>query len=395
MRILSVTAQKPDSTGSGTYLAETVRCMIDAGHQTAVVCGIARDDATPLLPAATRVFPVRFDTEALPFHVCGMSDAMPYPSTRYRDLTPGMADRFARAFAERVAQAVEEFRPDLVVCHHLYLVTAVVREVTRALACAAPVVAVCHSTDLRQLASHGLARERIVAGVRGLDAILALHDAQRDQIVETFGVDASLVRVVGAGYNARVFMPAPLRLVFAGKVCRKKGVLSLLEAIDRTDPVGGLELRLAGGHSDEGEYASIVGRAGRSRWPVTFLGRLDPGDLAREYRAADVFVLPSFFEGLPLVAVEALACGCVDMLTELPGVRPWLERNAPGAPVAWVPAPRMRGVDEPLAQDLPAFEARLADAIGRADALARPRVDVTHLSWEGVTARIVQAGARA
>ena len=35
----------------------------------------------------TAVFDVRFHTEALPFHVCGMSDVMPYPATRYRDLT--------------------------------------------------------------------------------------------------------------------------------------------------------------------------------------------------------------------------------------------------------------------------------------------------------------------
>lgn len=84
MRILNVSAQKPDSTGSGVYLAETVRCQVAAGHDVAVVAGVAADDA-PELSEGVLFRPVRFDTEALPFHVAGMSDQMPYPATRYCD----------------------------------------------------------------------------------------------------------------------------------------------------------------------------------------------------------------------------------------------------------------------------------------------------------------------
>lgn len=32
MRVLNIIAQKPDSTGSGVYLAEMVRCRISLGH---------------------------------------------------------------------------------------------------------------------------------------------------------------------------------------------------------------------------------------------------------------------------------------------------------------------------------------------------------------------------
>ena len=37
-------------------------------------------------------------------------------------------------------------------------------------------------------------------------------------------------------------------------------------------------------------------------------------------RRSTVCVLPSFYEGLPLVLVEALACGCRLVATDLPGV---------------------------------------------------------------------------
>ena len=77
MRILNISAHKPDSTGSGVYLAEMVRCELSAGHAAAVVAGVDASDE-PTLPEGAEPYFVRFNTEALPFNVCGMSDVMPY-----------------------------------------------------------------------------------------------------------------------------------------------------------------------------------------------------------------------------------------------------------------------------------------------------------------------------
>ena len=395
MRIFNVTAQKPDSTGSGTYLAETVRCMDAAGHATAVVCGIGAHDVVESLPAHTLVRPVRFDTEELPFHVCGMSDAMPYPSTRYRDLTPAMERAFTGAFERAIRQVAAEFAPDVVVCHHLYLAASVAREALPDV----PMGVVCHSTDLRQMAQHGLAHERILAAMRRMDVIFALHEEQAEQIAETYGVDPGRIVVAGTGYNAQVFNAEgrkrregdPLELAFVGKVSRYKGVESLLRALDALDAPRGVRLRIAGGHSDESEYARIAAQARACRRPVELLGRLAPADVARLYRESDVFVLPSFFEGLPLVSIEAAACGCRVVMTDLPGIRPWMEANAPSADVTWVAPPRMRRVDEPLPEDLSAFEGRLVRAIERAASLPERVADVSSLAWEGLAARLVGA----
>lgn len=411
MRILNVTAQKPDSTGSGVYLAEMVRCEDAAGHETAVICGIAHDNAVESLPGRTRVLPVRFDTPELPFHVCGMSDTMPYPSTRYRDLTPEMTAQFMAAFERVLDEAARTFQPDIVICHHLYLVAALAR--TRL--SGVPMGVVCHSTDLRQMAQHSLERTRIIDAMRRMDVVLALHEEQAREIVATYGVDEARVHVIGTGYNAQVFhgakpgdapalgdagAPGAARsaaeLVYAGKIWRKKGVVSLLEALDRIAPADlpakcdSLRLLMAGGHSgDETEYEAIVARAQTCRWPVELLGKLPQGELARVYRGSDVFVLPSFFEGLPLVTIEALACGCKVVMTDLPGIRPWMEASLPSADVRWVEPPRMAGIDEPRAEDLPAFEERLADGLRAAIAAPARPCDTTGLSWERVTERAV------
>ncbi len=64
---------------------------------------------------------MRFRTPELPFPVCGMSDVMPYEATRYRDMTPEMVQAFRSVFGQRIRDAVLDFKPDAVICHHLYL----------------------------------------------------------------------------------------------------------------------------------------------------------------------------------------------------------------------------------------------------------------------------------
>ena len=100
--------------------------------------------------------------------------------------------------------------------------------------------AVCHSTDLRQMRNHGLERERIVNAVRSLDVIFALHEEQKREIVEIFDVEPAKVLVIGTGYNAQEFSPADKRvtndgvsrLLYVGKIGYKKGVESLIAALD-------------------------------------------------------------------------------------------------------------------------------------------------------------------
>lgn len=411
MRLLHITAQKPDSTGSGVYLAELAAACGRTGCEQAVIAGIGPND-DPSVPGGAAFFPVCFEIEELPFPVCGMSDEMPYRATRYRDLSAAMVARFDAAFARAVRAAIDEARPDAVLSHHLYLLTSLVRDLLPDV----PVIGICHSTDVRQMRQHGLERERIVRAVRGLDAVLALHEAQKRDIVEVYGVDEERIHVVGTGYNDAVFraeddgardgagpvpaagacageLSAPARranLVYAGKIWRKKGVSSLIAALDRLPfESDSLVLRLAGGYAHEDEYRRIRAQAACSRYGIEFLGKLSQPDLACAYRRADVFVLPSFFEGLPLVVVEALACGCTAVVTELPGIRPWIEAQVPDAPVFFVDPPRIVNADEPVAEDLPAFEQRLADAIEHALRAPRSRCDLSHLSWDALAARVL------
>ena len=386
MRILSITAQKPDSTGSGVFLTELVRAFDKQGHAQAVLCGMTGEDVL-CLPEGVAAFPVYYDTPGLPFPVCGMSDEMPYPSTRYRDLDEAQTAQLLDAFRGTLREAVTEFQPDVILCHHLYFLAALVREQFPDI----PVYGQCHGSDLRQIRKNGWMREWIVKNIRNLDGIFALHGQQKQTILEIFGVESEKVFVMGTGYNSDVFYPdrrcenRKLRLIFAGKLSEKKGLYSLLRALRLLQKPGNYELALAGGYGNREEYANICRLAEVSPCAVTFLGKLTHPELAAEMNKSDVFILPSFYEGLPLVLIEAMACGLKTICTDLPGIRPWLDRAIPGNGTVFVKPPRMYQEDEPYPEDLPLFEQALADAIQTVPHRPAPNLQlVRQVSWEGL-----------
>lgn len=392
MRVLNITAQKPMDTGSGVYLTELSAAMAALGHPQGVLAGIYEGE-TPALPNDTAFFPVYFKSAALPFPIPGMSDEMPYESLRYSQLTEEMLRRYRAAFLGGIRAAVAVFKPDVILCHHLYLLTAMVREEYPGM----PVAGLCHGSDLRQLRNNPLAREYITGQIAKLNHIFCLHEEQRREICRIFAIDASRVHVAGSGYNSRVFRALPgeerdcRRIAFAGKISEKKGVLSLIRAMSLLPlPTDTLRLSLAGGY-DNPDYPAVRELIRACPCEVELLGRLPQGELAALFNRCGLFVLPSFYEGLPLVLLEAMACGARAVCTDLPGIRPWLAGRLPGHGVRFVEPPAMVGVDTPEPSALPAFEQALAAAI--AEALTAPPFApppaLRDCSWQGVAGKLL------
>lgn len=429
VKILSITAQKPHSTGSGTYMTELVRSWHKAGHRQAVVCGIYPDDPVGF-PDGVTCYPVFFtDTaasqpasekslfapcklktrpgpDALPFPIVGMSDIMPYTSTRYRDLTPQMISRFEQAFIDAVSRAVSELDPDLIVCHHLFLLTALVRKHFPD----SKIYGISHGTDLRQMINCDNLRELVRPEIARIDRALALHDDQRAKIMELFGLPEDRVTVIGSGYNDGLFNTenrasrqeicaiaeeeVPVMICYAGKMSRPKGVPELLEALKTlsADPgVPRFEVTLAGGCQDESVQKQLDDLPDNIEW----LGQISQDHLADVMKYSDIFVLPSYFEGLPLVLIEAMASGAVPVSTDLPGVRPWIDANVPGSNARFVPMPEMETIDSPteagrrqFVMDLTGtLRSLITEISSGASGLSVP--DTSGITWSGVAGRIL------
>ena len=398
-KLLHVIAQQPGKTGSGIYVKNLVHQAHLKGYEQALVAGIPAETETGAygLPESVRFEPVLFETQALPFPVVGMSDEMPYRSTPYGALDPEALRRWERAFEEALRTAVETFKPDIILSHHLWLLTALVRRWFPEI----PVVAFSHGSDLRQMAMDADKGGRVRSACRSLDRIMALNSFQKELIGRGCGIEPERISVVGAGYDSRCFheagdgSKAAGSIVYAGKISEAKGVGILLDAFEHLRAKRPeARLFLAGSGSGAG-YELLSARA-RAMKGVSLLGPLPQPELAGLFRRSDVFALPSFYEGLPLVLVEAAACGMKLAVSGLGGLGDWLgEKMLESGGAELVALPAMLSVDRPDPRHVGEFARRFARTLmGQLDRPETPEADaarrefVQGKSWESIFEKV-------
>jgi glycosyltransferase involved in cell wall biosynthesis len=109
-----------------------------------------------------------------------------------------------------------------------------------------------------------------------------------------------------------------VQLLFVGWVERAKGVFELLESVEQLVVREGIDvsLTLAGRGSALVEAQSWV-RTHSLNSRVTFAGWVDGPEKTSLYAAADIFVLPSYAEGLPNSMIEAMAAGLPVVVTSV------------------------------------------------------------------------------
>lgn len=118
--------------------------------------------------------------------------------------------------------------------------------------------------------------------------------------------------------------PEAGRILFAGAVIERKGLLPLVQAlaiVRKTYP--GATLRIAGSTAtDVVYYRSLVQTAKEAGVlnSISFLGQLSQESLLEEYRRCALFVLPSFQETAPMAVQQALAAAVPVVATPAGGV---------------------------------------------------------------------------
>lgn len=395
-RVLHVLSQRPSLTGSGVTLDALVRHAQAAGWEQAVACGVPAGDPAPRvgdLPAE-RIHPLVFESGGLDFAVPGMSDVMPYPSTVFSCMQPEQVARYRRAWSAHLGDLIERFAPDVIHAHHVWIVSALLPD----LAGDVPVVVHCHATGLRQMSLCPHLVDEVRAGCARNERFVVLMADQQDRLADALSIGTERISVVGAGYRDELFYSKGTaekrgaRLAYAGKYSAAKGLPELLGAFERLhERRPEAELHVAG--TGAGAEADALRKRMASMPAVHLHGQLDQAGLAELLGGCAVFALPSFYEGLPLVLVEAAACGCELVATDLPGVRSGLGHHLDPVLTRVAPPP-MTGVDTPDPSGLPAFTRRLGEALDRALARAadpRPADMAARLSpftWAAVFGRI-------
>jgi glycosyltransferase involved in cell wall biosynthesis len=388
MRLLHILSQRPGRSGSGVFLGAMVREAGKRGYeQHAIVGGPPGTTAAELPPLREdQLSVIEFPSADAPFPVPGNSDVMPYPTTVFSVMTETQVEQYLRAARKVMERVRDAFRPDVVHAHHLWMMTALAREVFADV----PVIATSHNAELRQLVKAPHLARHVIPGIQRLDAVCVLTPQSVTDTINAFGVAPDRIAITGAGFAAEIFMerrplacrstggsPVPASgrwtgrraagapvFTFVGRLSTPKGVPFLLDAVRMLDVPCRLVLAGASGSGEDG--ARIDDLVAHADIDVHHTGALPQPEIAELLRESHAFVLPSLFEGLPLTMLEALACGTPAIVSGLPTIASWIpaEWVKDGA-VELIPPLATTHADVPVASDVPRFTCDLAAALRR------------------------------
>ena len=402
LKILHILSQRPDSTGSGIYVQAMIREAASCGYENYLIAGVCSGtcNETSCIDQNNTMF-VNFNNADVSFNIPGMSDVMPYESIRFCDLSQEDLIEYEHVFTNKIQNAVQKFKPDIIHSHHLWIVSSLARRLFPDI----PMVTNCHGSDLRQFQNCQHLQERVLNGCQKINLVMALSEAQKREIISLYKIAPERVIIVGAGYNDNLFYmdkkpaPDPVQIIYAGKLSNAKGVPWLLQALESIDyPSWKLHLLGSGSGHEQENCLRLAGKLGHR---VYVHGAVPQVSLAKIMRQAHLLVLPSFFEGLPLVILEGLASGCRIVATELPGIKEILG-NVNSDFISLVKTPRLQFTDQPYQEDEYSFKENLKHAIlQQIDAAFKcesiNRLSVKHIldsyTWAGVFNKIKNAYA--
>lgn len=269
-----------------------------------------------------------------------------------------------RSFAEVIGAFLVEHRPDV---FHVHVGFGVEDFDGARVARRAGVPVIVQTQHLPFLLSNPRKRQAFLHAIEPVDRIIAVSEALR-RTYERLGVPAERfttvpngVRPRGSGLGRRAardalgLAPEDLVVMTVGRLTRMKGQRYLIEAVpDLSSRFPGLAVVIVGNGPLAEQLAERTTALGVDRW-VRFAGHRS--DARGLLDAADVFVLPSRHEGMPLAAIEAMDAGLPVVGTRVVGTE---EVVADGETGTLVPA-----------EDAAALGAALEELLSDGDLRAR------------------------
>ena len=169
------------------------------------------------------------------------------------------------------------------------------------------------------------AYDRILTCSAGLADWLAAHGVPREKLMPVVNAPGYPLapEAVAAALAGRADPAAerPLSVLYLGRLDQQKGIDRVSAVFDRLAAIGeagGPVFRLTVGGR------AVIGAAAPVDWPpgTRVLGAVDGAEaLTAAFADADILILPSRYEGLPLVLLEAQRLGCVPIATDVGAVR--------------------------------------------------------------------------
>ena len=162
-----------------------------------------------------------------------------------------------------------------------------------------------------------------------LSAVVAINRRQLEDLEHRWRIPPHLLRLIPYGIDTSKFTApvrplqaaGPLRLIFLGRLDDlPKGIMLLPAILKKAGNLGvNYVCDILGTGPDEEKLKKAM-HDSELQSCVSFQGQVLPQEVPRWLASADIFLMPSRFEGFGLSLVEAMAAGCVPIATKLSGI---------------------------------------------------------------------------
>jgi len=189
------------------------------------------------------------------------------------------------------------------------------------------------------------------------DRIIATNPQEKEDLVDLYHTDPDKITIIPCGVNLDLFQPLSqaeskkeiafstddFLITYVGRLEERKGIDTLLEAIYLINNPN-IQLVIVGGPPTDKPFLSwaelskepylkymlMIDEYGIEK-QVTFTGGKNQDQLSKYYSAADITVIPSYYEPFGMTAIEAMACGSSVIASRVGGLKSTVKENQVGA----------------------------------------------------------------
>ncbi len=197
--------------------------------------------------------------------------------------------------------------------------------------------------NMLTLRQKAYARLMFNASVRLSDKIITVSEFSKSEIIRYTGIDTGKLRVIPCGIDKKTFkliedkvslqhikasynLPEQF-ILFVGNLKPHKNLTTLLRAFDILINENAVDCGLVivgkkeGFISGDSDIRTMIENSRNLRERVILTGYIEDKDVPVIYNLASVFVWPSLYEGFGLPPLEAMACGCPAIVSDIASIR--------------------------------------------------------------------------
>lgn len=164
-----------------------------------------------------------------------------------------------------------------------------------------------------------------INSIKNTDKITTVSHKIAEDLSDLYGVGISETTVVENGVDVTLFKPDPkldrekFTVLYTGRLVYRKGLVDLVKSAEYVcKEYPNTSFVLTGSGALRPTLEKLVHHL-KLEDNFSFLGFVTHTELIRHYQTDAIYVLPSYYEGLPTTVLEAMSCGMPVVATNIPG----------------------------------------------------------------------------